>query len=96
MDVLEILTMLLAIFSGIAGVPLIQFVKNRIGITSDAAGVGLAGVIAALLSVPVAVASGAVGVEAIGSVDGLFGSLPVIFSVATAVFKLIGGNETLS
>jgi hypothetical protein len=42
----------------------------------------------------IAVASGAE--ELVLSLEGILGALPVVFGVATAVFKLIGGNQAFA
>jgi hypothetical protein len=96
-EILNILAQALPIIAGLLGIPIIQWIKNLLNVSSDAGGVGLAGAVSAVLAAAIygiAVASGAE--ELVLSLEGILGALPVVFGVATAVFKLIGGNQAFA
>lgn len=94
---LDLLFQALPILAGILGIPIVQYLKNRLGLGSDRAAVGLLGVVSGVLALGVygiAVLTG--GEPLVLSLDGVFGALPVIFGTAHSIFKFLGGNEGLS
>lgn len=84
---LFVLAQVFAAVSSIVGVPVIQWLKGVFGLKSDAARLGLAGVLSAVLGL----AAVALGGELAGlefSLESILSAMPVAFASAHAVFKL--------